>query len=60
MSRFLRFLLTAYAPLAARHMLVDGLSSYPAAGMTATKAKPCAADFRRASISAPPFAPHPA
>ena len=31
MSRFLHFLLAAYAPLAARHLLVDGQSTRPVA-----------------------------
>ncbi|MEO7325991.1 MAG: hypothetical protein ABIW82_14300 [Dokdonella sp.] len=45
MSRFLRFLLTAYAPLAARHMLVDGLSFRPAAASPSRTPRPRVAEF---------------
>lgn len=45
MSRFLRFLLTAYAPLAARHMLVDGQCLLPAVRHPATKPQVRPAEF---------------
>jgi hypothetical protein len=38
MSRFLHFLLAAYAPLAARHLLVERVSTRPVAGRAARAA----------------------
>lgn len=45
MSRFLRFILVAYAPMAARHMLLDGLPFRPAAALPATTPKRRVAEF---------------
>lgn len=45
MPRFLRFLLAAYAPLAARHLLVDGPPSWRTARPAATKSPPRIAEF---------------
>lgn len=45
MSRFLRFILIAYEPMAARHMLVDGQLVRPAAAVPATMPKPRVVEF---------------
>ncbi len=45
MSRFLRLLIVAYAPLAARHMLVDAVPFRPAAALRVPPPKPCVVEF---------------